>query len=869
MIITHKLEMDFANRSAVHKIDAVQGERNTRVLEFALKNGREDWQVPEGTTAAMRYCKSDGTKGYYDMLPDGSAAWEKEDNVIRFTLAPQMLTADGPVFAQMELLKDSKMLATFAVQIRVEADPAAGVLQSEDYINWLQWMEEELTQRLEAARDSGEFVTPVKYHWEGTNLVVSSGGVSASADLKGSKGDRGPKGETGTAAPVLCVNTPFAVIDLPRNETRNRYAVNEQGEVVVLDTLSGFSKPEKCPKYLGWRLEGDSGIYLFIGDMVNGEFVLDENYRFSVHGSKNLFNYMVPQHSRIVEIEEGKYFCYRISKDEGVTILGADTFPASEMDCYALAPNYFDAEGNKHVAGNFFSLVLPNDSYYAVVAEPGVVNVAYEQDIWDAGTQTAGRAVTLEPGPSFGYIPENAGAALLTVSGDCNWQNLKLYVSKPVKMNSKSGRRRKNMELAKKLIRDVSFVPKQSILWGGSANRHLEKDRKFYGVPYSSRWRNAHFVGFEVSLETALNALEDPYSIAYDGGNYLDANKVVQTWSVSGKTETGSDGGPGYGLVCSSFAALVCGNPYPQTNRGFTFDQSFLIRPAAAIQSGMVMVNQRLSHCVLVDEIFDRGYALLEGTGPCMAKTLHTNTLEEPSYLKEKTGEDFLDTCLYEVINTEISGCDSALVNMADIRIPQGKVRPWRGHKAVYGAWDKSENGTGIGITLKDGVTAVQITLPYVDASTGTNIRVLNVAQGTRYIDLAAWEENGQTIDLIRENGTYRLEAVGEGVATEFRYFGYGPVTLGFEADGKAVFLRGDGTAAEEIEYVYLDVTGYGGAFRDFDPESDGPVVIAAGRIYPDLAENPGRITTVYGAIAADPTEGDCWGKCTCLCTLR
>ncbi len=868
MIITHKLEMDLANRGGLHRIDAVQGERNTRVVELELKCGAEPWEVPEGVTVSVRYCKSDGTKGYYDALPDGTAAWEAEGNLLRITLAPQMLTAEGPVFAQMELLRDHNMLATFTMQLMVQGDPAAGVVKSEDYVNWFYWMEQELDQRMQEARDSGDFVTPVNYHWEGTNLVVSSQGASASADLQGPRGERGPKGEMGTASPVLCLNFPFRTIDLPRDETQKRYTKDEKGNVSVLDTLSGFSKPEKCPRYLGWRLEGDSGVYLFIGDMVDGEFVLDESYEFSVYGSKNLFNYLVPQYNRMVEIGEGKYFCYRISKDEGVTILGAETFPLSEMDCFAMAPNYFDEDGKKHIAGKYFGIVLPNDSYYAILANPGAANVAYEYDVWDDAAQSAARTVHVDPNPSFGYIPADAGAALLSIADESDLETLRIYVSKPVKMNARSGRRRKNRELAEKLIREFSFVSRQSILWGGSDKRHLEAGRKFYGVPYSSRWKNAHFVGYEVSVETALNALEDPYSIAYDGGNYLDGDGNVQTWSVSGKSEIGPDGGPGYGLVCSSFAALVNGNPYPQTNRGFTFDAGFQMRPTAELHSGTILVNQRLSHCVIVDEIYDRGYALLEGIDPCMAKTLHTNALPEPTYLKEKTREDFLDTYLYETVNMEVSGYDSPLLNMEDVRIPKGKVRPWRGHKAVYGPWDKSEMGTGVGITIHEGVTSVQITLPYVDASTGTNIRILNLAEGTRYLDLASWEENGETIDLIQRDGTYRLEAVGEGIATEFRYFDHGPVTLGFEEDGTALFWMEDGSAAQKIEYAYVEVKGYGGMFGAFNPESQGPIVIAAGRKYPDLAADTSRVLDVYGAIASDPTEGDRWGRFTCLCRL-
>ena len=157
MIITHKLEMDMAHRAAMPKIDAVQGDSNTRVPELTLCSDGQAWTVPEGAAVWMRYCKSDGTKGIYDTLPDGNRAWTVQENVVTVTLAPQMLTAAGAVFAQMELVLGAATAATFTMQVNVQPNPAAGVLQSEEYINMLQWMEAELDSRLLQAKESGAF----------------------------------------------------------------------------------------------------------------------------------------------------------------------------------------------------------------------------------------------------------------------------------------------------------------------------------------------------------------------------------------------------------------------------------------------------------------------------------------------------------------------------------------------------------------------------------------------------------------------------------------------------------------------------------------------------------------------------------------
>lgn len=172
MIITHKLEMDMASRGPMPRIDVVQGDSNTRELELTLLSNGEAWIIPEDAVVWMRYCKSDGTKGIYDTLPGGTVAWSAEKNVLTVVLAPQMLTAAGTVLAQAELVQGAHTLATFAIQIAVERNPAADAVASEDYLNMLQWMETELDRLLAEARDSGDFDGP--------------------------QGEQGPQGEAGT-----------------------------------------------------------------------------------------------------------------------------------------------------------------------------------------------------------------------------------------------------------------------------------------------------------------------------------------------------------------------------------------------------------------------------------------------------------------------------------------------------------------------------------------------------------------------------------------------------------------------------------------------------------------------------------------------
>lgn len=158
MRVTTKIGIDLQRPSYPTVINAVQGDQNTRQLEISLYSGSVAWQIPENTVVAMRYCKPDRTKGYYDTMPDGSTAFTVSENMVSILLAPQILTVAGTVSAQVVLYQGTAVLSTFSVQIRVEADPSAGAVTSEDYVNWMQWIKSELDAYLEQLKNNGEFV---------------------------------------------------------------------------------------------------------------------------------------------------------------------------------------------------------------------------------------------------------------------------------------------------------------------------------------------------------------------------------------------------------------------------------------------------------------------------------------------------------------------------------------------------------------------------------------------------------------------------------------------------------------------------------------------------------------------------------------
>jgi len=157
MITTHKINMDLQIRNTAARLDMVQCDTHSRAVEITMTAGGEQWKPTAVDNVFLRYRKSDGTGGSYDTLPDGSRAWQLEENRLTVFLAPQVLTVPGIVEIQAALLRADACIATFGFQIAVEADPSAGAVESEDYINWTAWAQVELDKRLKQAEENGAF----------------------------------------------------------------------------------------------------------------------------------------------------------------------------------------------------------------------------------------------------------------------------------------------------------------------------------------------------------------------------------------------------------------------------------------------------------------------------------------------------------------------------------------------------------------------------------------------------------------------------------------------------------------------------------------------------------------------------------------
>lgn len=133
MIVTYKTATDVVRRTPIPTIHAVQGDSYTREIEVEIFADGEPLLIPEEAVVCVRYSKPDKMGGKYDTLPDGTKAYSIEGNMVKVMFAPQMFTAAGNVFVQLEIIDGDNVLSTFSFKMFVEVDRSVNAIDSEQY----------------------------------------------------------------------------------------------------------------------------------------------------------------------------------------------------------------------------------------------------------------------------------------------------------------------------------------------------------------------------------------------------------------------------------------------------------------------------------------------------------------------------------------------------------------------------------------------------------------------------------------------------------------------------------------------------------------------------------------------------------------
>ena len=133
MTITKNITLDLQEIGYVPAVEMVQKDWYSRYIAITLTSGGEAWAVPEAASAVICFRKFDGKGGAYDTLPDGTAAWSAEGNVLTIAMAPQVLTTAGPVNLSVSLMEGAQQVTTFALLLYVQAAIGAAGDDSEEF----------------------------------------------------------------------------------------------------------------------------------------------------------------------------------------------------------------------------------------------------------------------------------------------------------------------------------------------------------------------------------------------------------------------------------------------------------------------------------------------------------------------------------------------------------------------------------------------------------------------------------------------------------------------------------------------------------------------------------------------------------------
>ena len=135
MEVIHNITIDMVRKGVTPRVYAMQFDTDTRNVQVQMLSNGEPWEPPQGAVISLSYRKSDGTKGFYNLLEENVSAVHVSGNLVTVTLAKQVLTVAGKVDAALIVHSGDLRIATFPFEIHVTADPSAGKTDSDDYFN--------------------------------------------------------------------------------------------------------------------------------------------------------------------------------------------------------------------------------------------------------------------------------------------------------------------------------------------------------------------------------------------------------------------------------------------------------------------------------------------------------------------------------------------------------------------------------------------------------------------------------------------------------------------------------------------------------------------------------------------------------------
>lgn len=548
----------------------------------------------------------------------------------------------------------------------------------------------------------------------------------------------------------------------------------------------------KCPKYLCINYKDTTAtFYIYFYDLVNGEYVPRWDIVNETTTSRNK-NYMesstaLSKFGNMIEVPDGVYVQIGSISGGAVAFYGWDGVPfGMPLSSDACFPTKSSGAGALNKDGRF-GVTIPGDADF-VATNGCVISIlnGYKGTAETNILSSRRKFISLPSGYDYFrvnvYLTDGETDLKKTLTGDIS-DYISVVVS--TKAEEPSGRALRVLENCKK-INSIKWTPAAN-LYTRNSSTSFKAGVEYNGFPYGSNFQLAHYIGWHVSPHTFINAVNDSESIFYE----------EKLWSDG-------DSAPYYGLVCSVFASMCAGLPYPIVTGGHFYDPNsyayFTDKPPIGtmfddmgllVESGHVVIPERIDH--MENSVAISAY---ESITPVSQRTTRYSVVPDNTTLigshTVSSGERYYDKYGWAVYNhlanPDLSASFNNIGNPKDRNIPylgmtendlqvvSGGARPYKGDKSVYTSAEKKVTGknddggcvyaeTGVLINIKD-TTATQLKLRNVD-----NIVSIDI-NGATQVDVK---------EYLSGDGIYYVSTDTNPVEESFEYITVEPITYTME----------------------------------------------------------------------------------------
>lgn len=520
-----------------------------------------------------------------------------------------------------------------------------------------------------------------------------------------------------------------------------------------------------CPKHLCLEFgDADARCYLYFYDLVDGEYIPRWDILSSTTstGAKNYIN-ANSRHTNMLDIPDGVYMQASVAVGT-VRMYGWDGEPfgmplsADEtMRSTGGVNGILNAEGSS-------GLVIPGAAKYVCCKDAAIFSLwGFRSGVLEAiDTAYARRFWSVPEGYEWFkarlYFAAEAPYPKITYIGDISD---KVSVIVDAASEKPSGRAGSVINACRQTAK-LAWTPVESLYVRGEEGATYKSGVEYNGIPYSSQWTTAHFVGWHISPHTFANAASDAESVLYKE-----------------KAEAWGEIAPYYGTVCSAFATMCDGWPYPQTNAGFIYDPNVLVSFAANPPVGAVYSDLH-SHCLITERVDFMGAAnavsVYEAWRPLSGRRTrysYINGNVDPSSYDSATLDGYLDAYGYIAHHVRASNMQDAVpyADFDDVQIVNAAVLPYKGDRCVHTSEDAN-----MYINIKDPAAVEMI----VTAPDGAEF-IVPIAGATR-VDLKSY---------LAQDGIYYLRTDTNAERASFEYRTVTPVEYTV-TDGVIAFARND-----------------------------------------------------------------------------